>query len=456
MAHGLGHEPFDWKGSVNLSPNDEANLKQVPQGRAAILGLQHLLTMYSADVIVSLMIGAYLHLSAGQMTLLISTDIFMCGIATLLQLKQTMLTGIGLPVVLGCAMEYVKPLEVIGKSAGLGVMYGSIIIAGIFIFLISGLFSKIRKLFPPVVTGSLITIIGFSLVPDAVNDWGGSNPKAPNFGDPKFLLIGLITMIVIILINIYARGFIKCISVLIGMIVGTIIASCVGLVSLKSVASAGWFHLPQPFFLSTPHFEWSSGLSMCLVAVTSMIESTGVFFALGDIIGRPIHSNDLGRGYRSEGLAAILGGLFNTFPYSTFSQNVGVIQLSHVKTRRPIYYAGLFLLLIGLIPKAAALFQIIPSCVLGGAMTVMFGMVGIQGVRVLQKVDFTHNSGDLLVVAISVGLGLGVSVCPTFLAKLPAEVNMILNNGMVVTSLSGVLMNLLVNIIPAKLNLKNN
>ena len=432
-----------------------SGIQQVSQGKAAILGLQHLLTMYSGDVITAIIIGTFLRLNAGQMTLLISTDIFMCGIATLLQLKQTPVTGIGLPVVLGCGVQYIAPLETIGKHLNLGTMYGSIIVAGIFVFLISGIFSKIRKLFPPVVTGSLITIIGFSIVPVAIQDWGGGNSNSSSFGNPKFMLIGFITMIVIILINVFARGFFRCIAILIGMIVGTGLSGLLGMVSLKSVAQASWFRFPRPFFLSAPHFNWSSSITIILVAVTAMIESTGVFFALGDIVGRPIHSKDLSRGYRSEGLAAILGGIFNTFPYSTFSENVGVVQLSGIKTRRPIYYAAGFLLLLGLLPKAAALFLIIPKCVLGGAMATMFGMVGVQGIRVLQKVDFSKNSNDLLIVAVSIGLGLGVTTYPQFFQNLPQAASIILDNGIVVTSIVAVVLNIMFNILPPKLNLKN-
>ncbi|WP_373695323.1 nucleobase:cation symporter-2 family protein [Nicoliella lavandulae] len=410
----------------------------------ALLGFQHLLTMYSGDVIVPLLIGTALHFSAAEMTYLISTDIFMCGIATLLQLKRTPLTGIGLPVVLGCAVQYIAPLKAIGGQLGVGAMYGAIIGAGIFMFLIAGLFSKLRKFFPPVVTGSLITVIGFSLIPVAVQDIGGSDPSAASFGNGTHLLIGLATLFIIVLLNVYAKGFFKAISVLIGMLAGTVIAGSMGLVSLSSISQASWFRLPIPFYFSTPHFEWSSIVTISLVALTTMVESTGVFFALGDIVDRKLTSDDLKRGYRSEGIAAILGGIFNTFPYSTFSENVGVVQISGIKSRKPIYYSAVFLLLLGLLPKAAAIVLIMPDYVLGGAMIAMFGMVGVQGIRVLQKVDFDDND-NLLIVAVSVGLGLGITFYPQILKSLPESVNIILNNGVVITSLTAVILNVLFN-----------
>ena len=167
-------------------------IQTISQPKAALLGLQHLLAMYSGDVLVPLLIGGYLHFTASQMTYLVSIDIFMCGIATLLQLKKTALTGIGLPVVLGCAVQAVQPLQNIGGALGMGAMYGAIMCAGLFVFLISGLFSKIKNLFPPVVTGSLITIIGFTLIPVAFQNLGGGTVSSKSFGDPKSLILSLI------------------------------------------------------------------------------------------------------------------------------------------------------------------------------------------------------------------------------------------------------------------------
>ena len=409
-----------------------------------ILGFQHLLAMYSGDVLVPLLIGSYLHFSAMQMTYLVSIDIFMCGIATLLQLKQTALTGIGLPVVLGCAVQAVTPLESIGSKLGITYMYGAIIASGIFVFLIAGIFSKLKKLFPPVVTGSLITIIGFTLVPVGFQDLGGGTPSAHSFGDPKNLLVGFITIAVILLLNAWAKGFLKSIAILLGILIGSFIAGAMGMVSLKTVSEAAWLHTPQLFFFGVPHFNGSAMITMILVSLTTIIESTGVFFALSEVTGQKLTSDDIKRGYRAEGIAAILGGLFNTFPYSTFSENVGVIRMSGVKTRRPVYYAAVMLLLLGLLPKAGALATVIPDPVLGGAMIVMFGIVGVQGIQILHKVDFTDN-GNILVASVSVGLGLGVTMYPHIFQFLPTEFQIMMGNGVVVGSVAAVVLNLLFN-----------
>ncbi len=409
-----------------------------------ILGFQHLLAMYSGDVLVPLLIGTYLHFSTTQITYLVSIDIFMCGIATLLQLKRTALTGIASPVVLGCAVQAVTPLESIGGKLGIGYMYGAIICSGLFIFLIAGIFAKLKKLFPPVVTGSLITIIGFTLVPVGFQNLGGGDATAKSFGSPNNLLIGLVTIVIIVLINCFARGFLRSIAILLGILLGSLFAGALGMVSLSPVATAAWFHAPQLFYFATPRFNSSAIITMMLVALTTMIESTGVYFALSDATNTKITGKDMARGYRAEGIAAILGGLFNTFPYSTFSQNVGVLKMSGVKTKQPIYYAAVLLILLGLLPKAGALATIIPTPVLGGAMIVMFGMVGVQGVQILHQVDFTKGA-NLMVASLSIGLGLGVTVYPQIFQQLPTEAQIILGNGVVIGSATAVILNLILN-----------
>lgn len=418
--------------------------KEVSHHKAAILGLQHLLAMYSGAIAVPLLIGGALKFNSTQMTYLVSIDIFMCGLATLLQLFRNRYFGIGLPVVLGCAIQAVAPLEMIGQKFTINTMYGAIIVAGIFVFCVAGWFSKIKKLFPPVVTGTLITVIGLSLIPVAFQNLGGGNAAAKNFGDPKNLITGFITVAIIILIEACAKGFLKSIAVLIGLVVGTLIAATMGMVSLTPVSQASWFHLPQLFYFGVPEFEWSSCLTMIIIALVSMVESTGVFFAIGDLLNKDITEEDLKKGYRAEGIAQIFGGLFNTFPYTTFSQNVGLLQLSGIKTKRPIFWAAGFLMTMGLLPKIGAVVTIIPDSVLGGAMLVMFTMIAVQGIKLLLNVDLKNNN-NLLVIAISIGLGLGVTVYPQIFQNLPETIQLFLSNGIVISSLSATILNLVLN-----------
>ncbi|WP_201738262.1 MULTISPECIES: nucleobase:cation symporter-2 family protein [Lactobacillus] len=417
-------------------------VKDVSQQKAAVLGLQHLLAMYSGAIAVPLLIGTALKFNATHMTYLVSIDIFMCGFATLIQLFRNKYFGIGLPVVLGCAIQAVAPLEMIGQKFTINTMYGAIIAAGIFVFLIAGFFSKIKKLFPPVVTGTLITVIGLTLIPVAVQNMGGGTSTAKDFGDPKNLITAFLTVVIILAIEVLAKGFLKSIAVLIGLVVGSLVAGALGMVSLTPVAQASWFHLPQFFYFGVPEFEWSSCVTMMIIALVSMVESTGVFFAIGDLLKKDITADDLKRGYRAEGIAQIFGGIFNTFPYTTFSQNVGLLQLSGIKTKRPIYWAAGLLMAMGLLPKIGALVTIIPTPVLGGAMLVMFTMIAVQGIKMLIHVDLNDNN-NLLIIAISIGLGLGVTVYPQLFQALPQTIQLFLGNGIVVASLSATILNLI-------------
>lgn len=412
--------------------------------KAAVLGLQHLLAMYSGSVLVPILIGASLHFSSEQMTYLVSIDIFMCGVATALQIFSNKIFGIGLPVVLGCAVQAVAPLILIGQKFDFQTMYGAIIAAGLFVFLIGGFFAKLRKLFPPLVTGTLITVIGLSLIPVAFQNLGGGSTTAKDFGSMTNLAVGAFTVLLILAFNVWGRGFVRSIAILIGLIGGTVLAGFLGMVSFAPVAEASWFHVPTPFYFGVPHFEWSSIVTMILISLVSMVESTGVFFALGDVVERKIESEDLKKGYRAEGLAVLLGGIFNTFPYTTFSQNVGLVQLSGIKTRKPVMFSALFLILLGLLPKIGALATIIPSPVLGGAMLVMFGMVAVQGIRMLQQVDF-HNDKNLLVAAVSIGLGLGVTTQPEIVQALPETLQLLFGSGILMASVSAVLLNWIFN-----------
>ena len=416
------------------------NYNEEKHSQAAILGLQHLLAMYSGSILVPIMIAGALGYSAEQLTYLISTDIFMCGIATLLQLQLNKYFGIGLPVVLGVAFQSVAPLIIIGQSHGSGAMFGALIASGIYVVLIAGIFSKIANLFPSVVTGSVITTIGLTLIPVAIGNMGNNVDKPT----AQSLILAAVTVLIILLINIFTKGFIKSISILIGLIVGTGIAGAMGLVDLTPVAQAPLVHVPTPFYFGAPKFEFSSIVMMCIIATVSLVESTGVYLALSDITKDNIDSTRLRNGYRAEGLAVLLGGIFNTFPYTGFSQNVGLVKLSGIKTRLPIYYAAGFLILLGLLPKFGALAQIIPSPVLGGAMLVMFGFVSVQGMQILARVDFEHNEHNFLIAAVSISAGVGLNGSSLF-NSLPTSLQMFFSNGIVMASLIAIVLNAILN-----------
>jgi xanthine permease len=423
-------------------------MKQHPM-KTASLGIQHVLAMYAGAVIVPLIIGGALHLSGKQLTYLVSLDILTSGIATLLQVWQNRYFGIGLPIVLGCTFTAVGPIIAIGGQYGLSAIYGSILISGIIVMLIAKFFGKLIRFFPPVVTGSVVTIIGITLIPVAMNNVAGGQ-GSPNFGSVSNISLAFGTLIFIIILYRFSKGFIRSISILLGMIAGTIAAAMMGKVNFSTVGEASWFHLVSPLHFAVPSFELAPIITMTLVAIVSLVESTGVYFALSDITGRKLTESDLVKGYRSEGLASVIGALFNSFPYTTYSQNVGLVQFSGVKDKNVIYTVSGILIFLGFVPKIAAITTVIPTSVLGGAMVAMFGMVIASGIKILSKVDYS-SQGNLLIIACSVGMGLGVTTVPNLFDHLSESIKIITNSGIVSGSLTAIFMNIIFNVFkPAK------
>ncbi|WP_166462447.1 nucleobase:cation symporter-2 family protein [Psychrobacillus vulpis] len=416
--------------------------------RNSTLAIQHVLAMYAGAVIVPLIVGGAIGLTSEQLTYLVAIDILMCGVATILQVMSNRFFGIGLPVVLGCTFTAVGPMIAIGGEYGVSAIYGAIIVSGIFVILVSGIFGSLVRFFPPVVTGSVVTIIGITLIPVAINNMGGGQ-GASDFGSVSNISLAFGTLLFIVLLYRFSTGFLRAISILLGIIAGTIIAGIMGKVELAAVKEASFFHVVQPFYFGTPTFEISPIITMILVAMVSLVESTGVYFALGDITGKKIEKEDLSKGYRAEGIAVLLGGIFNSFPYTTFSQNVGLMQMSGVKSKNIIYITGGILIALGFIPKIAALTTIIPTSVLGGAMIAMFGMVVAQGIKMLSPV-MSESQDNLMIIACSIGMGLGVTIVPDLFISLPSSLRILTSNGIVAGSVTAIVLNIVFNMIPNK------
>ena len=406
-----------------------------------ILSVQHLLAMYAGAILVPIIVGTSLKFSAEEIAYLVTVDIFMCGVATFLQANKV--TGTGLPIVLGCTFTAVAPMILIGQTKGLDVLYGSLLISGILVVLIAPFFSYLVKFFPPVVTGSVVTIIGINLMPVAMNYLAGGE-GAKNYGDTKNLILGGVTLLIILILQRFTKGFLKSIAILIGLAIGTALAGIFGMVDIKQVGDAHWFGFPVPFRFSGFGFEVSSILVFFIVAVVSLIESTGVYHALSEITGRKLERKDFRKGYTAEGLAIILGSIFNAFPYTAYSQNVGLVSLSGAKKNNVIYGMVILLLICGCIPKLGALANIIPLPVLGGAMIAMFGMVMAYGVSILGNINF-QNQNNLLIIAISVGLGAGISAVPQAFKGLGEQFAWLTQNGIVLGAISAIILNFFFN-----------
>ncbi|PYI52483.1 nucleobase:cation symporter-2 family protein [Paenibacillus flagellatus] len=409
--------------------------------RVLTLGFQHVMAMYAGAVIVPLIVGGALKLTAAQIAYLIAADLFTCGIATILQVMGSRYFGSGLPVILGCTFTAVGPIIAIASASNLATAYGAVIVSGLFVVLFAPLYGKMLKFFPTVVTGTVVTIIGLSLIPVAMNNAAGGQGSA-DFGEPRNLLLALGTLVVILIVNRVATGFLRSISVLVGLAVGTVAGYAMGIVHFSAVAEASWFNMVQPFYFGFPQISVTAVLTMILVNIVSMVESTGVYFAVGKATDRKVEPKQIVSGLRSEGVAIMLGGIFNAFPYTAFSQNVGLISLTRVKTRDVIFAAGGIMVVLGLLPKLAALTTVIPNAVLGGAMIVMFGSVAASGISILSEVDL-RKDGNLLTVACGIAVGLGSATLPQMFDKLPDYAKMLLQNGIVTGSLTAILLHLL-------------
>ncbi|MCZ8515113.1 nucleobase:cation symporter-2 family protein [Paenibacillus filicis] len=408
--------------------------------KAFTLGFQHVMAMYAGAVVVPLIIGGALKLTVTQIAYLIAADLFTCGLATILQVMGTKYFGSRLPVVLGCTFTAVGPIIAIASASNLTTVYGAIIISGLFVILAAPLYGKLLKFFPTIVTGSVVTIIGLSLIPVAMNNSAGGQGSA-DFGQLHNLLLALLTLIVILAVNRWAKGFVRSISVLIGLAVGTAAGYAMGVVHFSAVSEASWLRIAQPFYFGTPQMNVTAIITMIIVCIVSMVESTGVYFAVGKATDQQVKQEQIVSGLRSEGLAIVLGGIFNAFPYTAFSQNVGLITLTRIKSRDVIFAAGGIMVILGLLPKLAALTTVIPNAVLGGAMIVMFGSVAAAGISILSEVDL-RKGDNLLIAACSITVGLGSAILPQMFYHLPDFAKMLMQNGIVSGSLTAIMLNL--------------
>jgi len=480
--------------TTTVHPVDE----RLPGGRLAALGLQHVLVMYAGAIAVPLIVGRALKLSPEQVALLISADLFCCGIVTLIQsLGMSKWFGIRLPVMMGVTFAAVGPMVAFANAMpgvdGARAIFGAIIGAGVISMLIAPVVSKLLRFFPPVVTGTIIAIIGISLMRVGVG-WATGGPASmaqsvdvprlvamvdgakataaaaaasaaaagtaapairlpgpipmldnPNYGALDNMAIAGAVLVFILLLVKYGRGFVANISVLLGIVAGCGVAIAMGKMNFDKVGKAHWFDVVTPFAFGMPTFDIVMILTMTLVMIVVMIESTGMFLALSDLTGRKISQPELAAGLRTDGLGTLIGGIFNTFPYTSFSQNVGLVGVTGVKSRWVCVAAGLIMVVLGMLPKMAAFVESIPTFVLGGAGLVMFGMVAATGIRILSTVDYKGNRNNLYVVALSIGFGLIPLVAPRWTQQMSHTLHPLLESGILLTAVAAVLLNIYFN-----------
>ncbi|MFG3094439.1 nucleobase:cation symporter-2 family protein [Streptomyces sp. NPDC048202] len=420
-----------------------------PVRQLAAFGLQHVLAMYAGAVAVPLIVGGALRLSPADLAYLITADLLVCGVATLIQCVGFWRFGVRLPIMQGCTFAAVSPMVLIGTTGGgLPAIYGSVIVAGLAIVLLAPVFGRLLRFFPPLVTGTVILIIGVSLLPVAGN-WAAGGVGAKDFGAPRNLALAAFVLAVVLGVQRFAPPFLARVAVLTGIVVGLAVAVPLGFTDFGGVADADWVGISTPFHFGAPEFRVSAIVSMLVVALVTMTETTGDLIAVGELTGRKIEQRSLADGLRADGLSTVLGGVFNTFPYTAYAQNVGLVGMTRVRSRWVVAAAGALLVLLGLLPKLGAMVAAVPAPVLGGAGLVMFGTVAASGLRTLAAVDFRDNH-NLTVVAVSVAVGMLPVGVPTVYAKFPDWFQTVMNSGISAGCLTAIALNLLFNHLPGR------
>ena len=433
----------------------------LPVPKLAVYGFQHVLAFYAGAVIVPILLGSAIKLTPEQLGYLINADLFTCGIASIIQTIGFWKIGVRLPLLQGVTFAAVSPMISIGLSEGGGVpglkaIFGAVIIAGIVTFVVAPFFANLIRLFPPVVTGTVITIIGVVLLSVAALDAGGGGAsqftEPPTFGALRNLALAGFTLVFILALYRFFKGFVATIAVLIGLVVGTIVGAIFGFADFSRVADAPWFGVTTPFHFGVPTFNAAAIIAMVIVMLITMVETTGDVFACADIVDKPVDKNDVARALRADGLSTTLGGILNSFPYTCFAENVGLVRLTKVKSRYVVATAGLFMMIIGIFPKVGAAVAAIPPPVLGGASFALFGTVAVVGVQILRRVDF-HDERNVIVLAISLAMAITPTVYPTIFAEFPEGVRTIINSGITMGSITAILLNLIFNVWGGKSNL---
>jgi len=404
-------------------------------------GIQHVAAMYAGVVAPPLIIGAAVGLSPGELSLLISASLFTAGLATLLQTLGVWRFGARLPLVNGVTFATVAPVLSIVKQHGpenaLGVVYGATLVGGVLVVFAAPFFSRLTRFFPPVVTGTVITLIGISLLPVAIH-WISSQQETAK---PSGLILAGITLIAVLALNRFLSGFWSRIALLLGLIVGTLFAWPLGEVDTSTLTQAPAFGIVTPFHFGMPVFDVAAVISMAIVMLVVMAESTADMLALGEIVEKPTSEATLADGLRADGLATALSTIFGGFACTAFAQNIGLVSLTRMVSRYVVAASGVVLAILGVLPVTGGIIALVPQPVLGGAGLVLFGSVAVSGVRTLAKASFERPT-NVTIVAASLGIGLIPIAAPNFYADFPAAVQTVLNSGISAGCVAAVVLNL--------------
>lgn len=414
---------------------------RVPLKQAIPLGIQHVLAMFLGNVSPLIIVCGLLNIDGNTKSMLIQNSMFIAGIATLIQLYPVFKVGSGLPVVMGTSSGFIGAEKVIGATYGYAAIMGASLV-GALLEIVLGFFIKpLRKLFPPIVTSLVVISIGLSLLPVGIKYFAGG-AGSPEFGAPKHLLVGTIVMLVIIIIQNYTKGFMKTSAILIGIIVGYLVAIFMGMVDFTQVKEAAWFSLPRPFIMGF-EFRLDAIISMAIMYIATTVETIGDVSAIAvGGLGREATDKELSGGVIADGVASFIAALFSVAPNTSFSQNVGLVAVTKVVNKFVIMTGAVFLILAGFFPKLSAVLSVMPQSVLGGAAVIMFAMIFVSGLQSLFRENLDGRNG--LIVALAIGIGVGLGNVPEALAELPSWVgNIFAQNGIIMTFIIATVLNLI-------------
>ncbi|WP_083998959.1 nucleobase:cation symporter-2 family protein [Actinomadura kijaniata] len=418
----------------------------VPRLRVlAPLSVQHVLIAYSGMVTVPLLIGTGVGLPGDRIAALITANLFVSGVATLLQTIGVWRVGVRMPIVMGSTFTGIGPAIVVGRDAGLPAVFGATLVAGALTFLAAPHFSRLLRFFPPLVTGTVIAIIGFSLVPSTAHLVAHHDPRAATDGAaPANVALAAGTIAFILLMERFGPPVVARVAVLLALVAGTAVAVPMGLVDFSGVGRADAFGIVMPFDFGAPVFVLSAILPMVIVQLVNMVESAGDTLAMGQIVGREVGPPEVARALRADGAGTAVAGVFNSFTIVTFGENVGLVSMTRVLSRWVVAGSGVILVVLGLVPKLGAVVAALPGPVLGGVGVVMFGVVGAVGLRILAQADLA-DSRNMLVVAVSFGMGFMPVGAPHVYDRFPAFAQTVLGSGIAAGGITAFLLNLLLN-----------
>ncbi|MBB6218488.1 NCS2 family nucleobase:cation symporter-2 [Anaerosolibacter carboniphilus] len=414
-------------------------IEDVPPLQVSILlAFQHIMAAFGGIVAVPLVVGGVLGLPVGDLAYLVSAALFMAGVATFIQAKGIGKCGARVPCVMGTDFTFVGPSIAVGFAGGLPAIFGATILGSFVEIILSRFIKPLRKFFPPIVTGTVVTLIGLTLLPVSI-DWAAGGFGSADYGSLKNVSVAMAVMIVTMLLNRYGKGIVSSAAVILGLIFGYAISFPLGMLHFEPIKEAGWIALPSIFKFGVT-FSFAFVLPFITAYLVTTIETVGVLMAIGEASGRELSSDEIEAGILADGVGSFIAGFLGAGPNTSFSQNVGLIPLTKVASKFVVVVAGIILMLLGIFPKFGALIAIMPNPVLGGAGIIMFGVVAASGIKTLKNVEMSNR--NLLILAVSLGLGLGVTVRPDFIAHLPEVLKSLFSSGISAGTISALVLNI--------------